>query len=140
MISCASCIWFSANCCLPKYYWFLSSLGQSAYVGLSFCPFAARIWQKWFSTISWFNIHGLTTLPRKCSNFIYTNCKNPSIIEFRSNHNLSEINAFFAFAVRVSSYHLQKNGASHKWSNWMSFIWWNDIFVSKRLDHIISVH
>ena len=76
------------------------------YVGLLFCPLQALIWQKWFSTQSWFIRDGLITDCGNFPSFTAIMDMNPMHIDCRSNHSFEEIKCLPQSL--LSSYHLVK--------------------------------
>ena len=65
----------------------------SRYVGFSFWPLAPRSCEKWFSTMSWLTMAGLTTDPGNLLSFVLTIAEKPRIMDCKSKNNFEEINS-----------------------------------------------
>ena len=87
-------------------------------VGLLFCPLHALTWQKWFSTQSWLMMAGLITDWGNFFNLIATIDSKPSIIDWRSNHNLLVKNVF-EDSLPASAFHC----FTKRWSERLLMFW-----------------
>ena len=96
-------------------------------VGLLFGPLHALTWQKWFSMQSWLMMAGLITDWGNFFNLIATIDSKPSIIDWRSNHNLLVKN-FFEDSLPASAFHCFRNdrnswSSSKRWSERLLMFW-----------------
>lgn len=92
------------------------------YVGLSFWPLALLNCEKWFSTISWFIIAGFIVDPGKRPSFVWTIEIKPCTMDWRSNHNFSDMKW-----IPLSTWYFQSeknSSASSKSLNLGSFTWY----------------